>query len=636
MKNVTKLTIIGFSLGLIYPFTLILINLTADNGQVPGALGILATITPFLTAILAYFVGRILDRKEVEYAMKEKNSQLLLTNVETFINDLERADYSEKQYKFDNEHLSKILYSLKDKLISQKAEDEKAKWTAEGLAQFSEVFRSSTDLARLSEEFVKHLIHYVGLKQGSVFFLHELMSKEEVLELTACYAFDRKKYLQKTISPGEGLVGQCFLENSTLILKKVPQDYLKITSGLGEANPDFLAIVPIKANEKTEGILEVAGFTALPDYKIKFIEKICEGFASVVRAAKINDRTRALLESTQKQAEELREKEEQARQNLEELHATQEAMERKSAEAEDQNKKLNAILDSTMDTIITINDKGTIETVNQSCFKLLGYTPEELVNRNVSMIMPEPHQSNHDTYLSNYHETGVAKIIGKVRTMEALKKDGRRIPVELAVNSATLGRRTVYTGIIRDISERVRLEAERQEQMEELRAQEEELRQNMEELQAIQEQMSIQLEENQKMRELAEARGTVLGHTTLLSETDLFGTIIYVNDKFCEVAKYYREELIGKPHNTVRHPDMPKELFRLFWQTIKQGEVFRGIIKNRAKDGSHYWVDATIVPIKDKDGKTVKYAGARYHIQDEELALKLYNRQAEKNNWKKL
>jgi PAS domain-containing protein len=73
---------------------------------------------------------------------------------------------------------------------------------------------------------------------------------------------------------------------------------------------------------------------------------------------------------------------------------------------------------------------------------------------------------------------------------------------------------------------------------------------------------------------------------------------------------------------------MPKELFRIFWETIKKGEVFKGIIKNRAKDGSYYWVDATIVPVKDSAGKVVKYIGARYHIEDPDMALQLYNRQA--------
>ncbi|MBO9703873.1 MAG: PAS domain-containing protein [Sporocytophaga sp.] len=73
---------------------------------------------------------------------------------------------------------------------------------------------------------------------------------------------------------------------------------------------------------------------------------------------------------------------------------------------------------------------------------------------------------------------------------------------------------------------------------------------------------------------------------------------------------------------------MPRELFKLFWEVIKAGKVFRGIIKNKAKDGSHYWVDVTIVPVVDTNGVIVKYIGARYHISSDKIAEELYNNQA--------
>jgi PAS domain S-box-containing protein len=167
-----------------------------------------------------------------------------------------------------------------------------------------------------------------------------------------------------------------------------------------------------------------------------------------------------------------------------------------------------------------------------------------------------------------------------------------------------------------------------QQQTEELRSQEEEMRQNMEELQTIQEQITRQLEENTTIKNLLEARESVLAQTTILSESDLFGTITFINPKFTAVSGYSSVELIGKGHNTVRHPDMPKELFRKMWTTIKTGRTFRGIVKNRKKDGSHYWVDATIVPILE-NGKVVKYIGARYHITDDAIAEKLFELQME-------
>jgi methyl-accepting chemotaxis protein len=126
-----------------------------------------------------------------------------------------------------------------------------------------------------------------------------------------------------------------------------------------------------------------------------------------------------------------------------------------------------------------------------------------------------------------------------------------------------------------------------------------------------------------------QAREDVLALTTILSETDLYGTITYVNPKFVEVSQYRAEELLGKPHNVVRHPDMPKQLFAMMWATIKKGKPFQGIVKNRRKDGGCYWVDATIVPIF-REGKIIKYIGARYHITNEEVAQHLYDRQMER------
>ena len=114
-------------------------------------------------------------------------------------------------------------------------------------------------------------------------------------------------------------------------------------------------------------------------------------------------------------------------------------------------------------------------------------------------------------------------------------------------------------------------------------------------------------------------RTEIMNLTSIVSESDLRGDILSVNDKFCEVSKYNRDELLGKPHNTTRHPDMAKEVFREVWSTIGKGQTFRGIIKNRAKDGTPYYVDAVIAPILGENGKPKKYLGVRYDITAAEL-----------------
>ncbi len=120
------------------------------------------------------------------------------------------------------------------------------------------------------------------------------------------------------------------------------------------------------------------------------------------------------------------------------------------------------------------------------------------------------------------------------------------------------------------------------------------------------------------------SRSHITDRFVLISETDTRGVITYANPRFCEVSGYTLEELLGKPHNIIRHPDMPKEVFKDLWDHLKAGKIWQGEIKNRRKDGSHYWVLATVGPIFDEKGEIRSYVSMRVDItaqKDLELAL---------------
>jgi len=102
----------------------------------------------------------------------------------------------------------------------------------------------------------------------------------------------------------------------------------------------------------------------------------------------------------------------------------------------------------------------------------------------------------------------------------------------------------------------------------------------------------------------------------IISKTDLKGIITYVNTPFCKLAGYKKEELIGQPHNIVRHPDMPKEVFKQLWDTIEKNQKFRGFVKNLRKDGKYYWVEAFIEPVFDENGAKIGYISARRPVSD--------------------
>lgn len=97
----------------------------------------------------------------------------------------------------------------------------------------------------------------------------------------------------------------------------------------------------------------------------------------------------------------------------------------------------------------------------------------------------------------------------------------------------------------------------------------------------------------------------------LVSQTDEKGKILFANDDFCKIAGYTIEELVGKQHNIVRHPDMPKAAFKDLWSTVKQNKIWTGYVKNATKDGGFYWVFATVYPMKDPVTKETRYLSCR-------------------------
>lgn len=236
----------------------------------------------------------------------------------------------------EHDQLGKALIDMRDSLIKAKkeeeirmAEDQKRSWANEGIALFANLLRKFDDLDVLAYEIIKELVKYLGANQGGIFIIENERTKDAVYRLQGAYAYNRKKFLEKLVYPGDGILGQCALEKQTIYLKDVPDDYLEITSGLGDANPGNILIVPLLTDEYVIGMFEIASFETVEDYKREFVEKVAESVASVLQSVRINEHTRVLLEQTRQQSEEMQAQEEEMRQNMEEMIATQEELQRK-------------------------------------------------------------------------------------------------------------------------------------------------------------------------------------------------------------------------------------------------------------------------------------------------------------------
>lgn len=242
--------------------------------------------------------------------------------------------------------------------------------------------------------------------------------------------------------------------------------------------------------------------------------------------------------------------------------------------------------------IIRIDD-GYVDYVNDTTTRTLGYTLDEIRSFGVDKIR-KPLKENEPFY----RHLQELKQVGKLTDYAmVVKKDGTEIPVEANVRYLHRGGIDYNIAIVRDITERI----EAQKRLEQLNRQ---LKN------------SVVRKDTELHQTLSFLNGykLALDAGNIVSKSDLSGRITYVNDKFCEVSGFEREELIGKAHNIVRHPESDAKVFEQLWKTIQSKQMWTGILKNRKKDGGHYWVDMGIVPIVDESDEIVEYIAVRHEI----------------------
>jgi putative methionine-R-sulfoxide reductase with GAF domain len=246
--------------------------------------------------------------------------------------DVEWDGLNEINQKLNKETLAGDLINMREQLKRVKKEDEKRNWMNEGLATFSELVRNHQhDSQLLADKCVSFLTKYLNSQQASLFILTG-DDDDQYLNLVSCYAFEKKKWIDKRVELGGGLVGQAFLEGETIQLKDIPRGYTVITSGLGDATPTNLVIVPLKYDIQTVAIVELASFNPFDPHHVMFLEKAGEFLASAILNSQNTQKMKSLLEHARLNEEQMRQREEEMRQNMEELQATQEELVRKEKE----------------------------------------------------------------------------------------------------------------------------------------------------------------------------------------------------------------------------------------------------------------------------------------------------------------
>jgi methyl-accepting chemotaxis protein len=378
----------------------------------------------------------------------------------------------------ENDELGKALLKMRENLLSAYEREQQERFVTLGIAQIGEIMRKyNQDLTQMADEVLSSLVRYVGANQAGIFLLDNQDASSPYLNLKACYAYERKKYISKKIMPGEGLVGQCFLEEATIFMTDIPQDYIKITSGLGLANPTSLALIPLKYKEETVGVLEIASFQRFGEKEITFLEKIAENIASMIVSLNVNERTRLLLEEAQIRGEEMRAQEEEMRQNMEEMEATQEEMRRTSIEMES---KMNAINESGICSI-EFDINGYILTANNSFLNLMGYKLSEIQGKHHSIFV-EKEYAKSDAYKNFWKNLGAGKA--QSGEFERIRKNGEKVYIA--------GNYSIIRNTDGDIERLLKLATDITQnklQLAQLQAQEEIMKETLNELENIREEL---------------------------------------------------------------------------------------------------------------------------------------------------
>lgn len=477
----------------------------------------------------------------------------------------------------------------------RKQEDETRSWITSGLAMFGDILRqNNNNLSHLADSVTQNLVNYLNANQGGLFIYNNEDTSNPHLELVSAFAYNRKKFFERTIALNEGLVGTCAVEKNTIYLKEIPDGYITITSGLGEATPTSLLIVPLKLEDTIFGVVEIASFAEFSQHEIEFVEKIGESIASTLFSVKNAIRTTHLLEQSQQQREEMAAQEEEMRQNMEEMQATQEEMARKTIEMEGISKAIDQAL-----IYCELDEEANIFLPNDNLAVAMGYPKHELDGLNLSELV---HISNKKEIAAIRNE--IAQGSPYKETLRMLTRDGIDLYLHINVSPTFDDMGGIYKIILigQDITESKLLEIKAQKQADEIEA-------NLAELQA--EQKIARMKEND-IKGLLQALDT----TCLITEIELSGKITYINNKNVETLGDPKDKIEGKYHRDLDGlaKKSPKD-YEAFWNSLLSG-ISQNRVFSLTVNGLEKWISEHYTPVTDDNGNVTKVINIGFDITD--------------------
>jgi len=392
-----------------------------------------------IMATLLFFYQRRVVNPIVQ--ITEKTQSLLAGNADvTFSHENDTTEIGD---------LVRVLESYR----ATNKNNEQQRWIKTQVAQISTELQQAENFTSLSQNFMSIVCPLLNAGHG-VFYIYS----EDKLRLLASYGYRERKNLNQQFSIGEGLVGQCAIEKIPITLTNSPGDYIKIGSGLGEAAPRAIVVLPILHTGELLGVLELASFQPFGERETSLLDALMPVLAMTMQILERNVKTQQLLKETQEQATRM---EAQAAQ-LEEQSVEMEAQQ---AEIKQTEAWFRSILESAPDGMMVVDESGIIILSNPKLEAIFGYTPGELMGHNVDELVPASVRPDHPRLRANFIQEGGSRTMGSGMNLRGVRKDGSEFPVEVGLSRLPQlgGRGMCVCTSVRDITDRREIEQRIQE-----------------------------------------------------------------------------------------------------------------------------------------------------------------------------